>query len=121
LLLGVWCATGALAACTSSSGSSDDGCPTLSTGCPASPPSWQNDIKPLVGAYCLRCHVEGGVAPPQFEYTSYQAVYQNRSEMLTQIDQCRMPPADASPPAVMPSQQERQTLVSWLACGAPDN
>jgi hypothetical protein len=112
---------GAVAACTGSSPPSDDSCPLLSTTCPANPPSWQNDVQPLISTYCLRCHVDGGVAPPQFNYQSYQGVFANRSIMETQIFQCKMPPSDASPPAAMPTEQERQTFVSWFACDAPQN
>jgi hypothetical protein len=113
----------AVAACTGSSGPGGDGesCPTFDTSCAATPPSWQNDVQPLIGAYCLRCHVDGGVAPPQFDYSTYQGVFQSRAVILTQVDQCKMPPSDAAPPAAMPSQQERQTLISWLACNAPNN
>lgn len=89
--------------------------------CPATPPSWQNDVEPLIVTYCLTCHSDGGVAPSKFDYTSYQGVYTNRAEMLNQIYQCVMPLVDASPPAAQPSAAERQTLVSWLVCGAPDN
>jgi hypothetical protein len=120
-MLGAASLAGALAACTSSSGGSGSDCPSLSTDCPTTPPSWQNDVQPLVATYCLRCHSDGGVAPPQFNYTTYQGVFRARSVILTQLDQCLMPPADASPPAALPTPAERQTLVSWLVCGAPEN
>lgn len=114
-----WCATTGLAACNGDSGGA--GCPSLTSSCPATPPSWQNDVEPLIDTYCLSCHSEGGVAPPQFDYTTYDGVFRSRSVMVTQIIQCQMPPSDASPPAAMPSPDQRQTLVSWIACGAPDN
>ncbi len=99
----------------------DPGCAGLSTTGPATPPSWQGDVQPLIATYCLTCHSDGGVAPSTFDYTSYAGVFKNRAEMLTQIYQCLMPLTDASPPAAQPSLADRQTIVSWLVCGAPDN
>jgi hypothetical protein len=117
---------GVLAACSpgpagGDGGSDDPGCSGLTSDCPTTPPSWQTDVQPLIAEYCLRCHGDGGIEQGQFDYTTYAGVYRNRSEMLTQLYQCQMPPFDASPPATMPAQTDRQTLVSWLACGAPDN
>jgi len=114
------CVCAALAGCADSPGGGDS-CPTLTSACPSPQPSWQTDVSPFISTYCLRCHSEGGVAPPSFNYQSYQGVFQNRSTMSTVVIQCSMPPADASPPAIMPSPAERQTIVSWIACGAPNN
>jgi hypothetical protein len=112
---------GACSSGTTGGGPTDPGCAGLSTTCPGTPPSWQSDVEPLIATYCLTCHSDGGVAPATFDYTSYAGVYKNRAEMLTQVYQCVMPLVDASPPAAEPSEAERQTIVSWLVCGAPDN
>jgi hypothetical protein len=117
---------GVVAACsTGTTGGSDGGgasdCSELSTTCPGTPPSWQTDVEPLIATYCLTCHSDGGVAPATFDYTSYAGVYKNRAEMLSQVYDCVMPLIDASPAAAQPSAADRQTIVSWLVCGAPDN
>ena len=110
----------AVAACSSSSAGGGVSCPTLSTDCPSVPPDWTTDVQPLIATYCFQCHGEGGIEQSQFDYTTYAGVYKNRAEMLTQVYECAMPPYDASPPtAAFPSAQDRQTLVAWLACGAP--
>jgi cytochrome c553 len=115
-------AAGVVAACSPTSDSgAGTACPDLNTDCPSAPPSWSNDVQPILATYCLRCHGDGGVEQSQFDYTTYAGVYEHRSIMLTQVYQCQMPPSDASPPAVMPTTHDRQTLVSWLACNAPDN
>ena len=112
---------GAAAACSQSSGSSAESCPALSQDCPATPPSWQNDVQPIISGYCFPCHGDGGIEQSMFDYTSYSGVYKARASILTQVYQCQMPPSDASPPAPMPPADVRQTLISWLACGAPNN
>ena len=112
----------ALAGCSSTVGSDDpdsgsDQCPTLTGGCPATPPSWQSDVQPLVLTYCTACHGKGGVEQPTFDATSYQGVLVARSEIGTVTINCSMPPAGW--PA--PDAAQRQTLLSWVECGAPDN
>jgi hypothetical protein len=81
-------------------------------------PSWHSDVQPLVITFCDRCHGDGGIGQSFFDDTSYGGVYKARASIATQVNFCSMPPADASPPAVMPTPEERQTLLSWLACGA---
>jgi hypothetical protein len=126
-LLGAAAPVAILAACSSGTsggqgGTSDPSCNGLSSACPATPPSYQSDVQPLIVTYCYQCHGPGGIEQGQFDYTTYEGVYKNRSEMLTQVYQCQMPPYDASPPAsAMPDETARQTIVSWLACGAPNN
>lgn len=113
-----------LAACSSSS-NADAGpassCPNVSTSCPAAPPSWKNDVQPLIATYCLTCHGDGGIEQSRFDYTTYQGVYKARAAMVTQVYQCQMPPLDASPPSPPLTADQRETIVAWLACGAPQN
>jgi hypothetical protein len=110
-------AVGVFLACKPSPGIS---CPTLSTGCPSPPPDWETDVQPLFVTYSAQCHGDGGIEQAMFDYTTYQGVYGHRSQILTEVYECQMPPYDASPPtAAFPSAQERQTFISWLVCGAP--
>jgi hypothetical protein len=114
-----------MVACSNASGNPDAGtgssCPNVSTSCPATPPSWKNDVQPLIATYCLACHGDGGIEQSQFDYTTYQGVYKNRAAMVTQVYQCQMPPPDASLPAPPLTADQRETIVAWLACGAPNN
>jgi hypothetical protein len=118
-------ALGGLAACSNASNNPDAGpastCPNVSTSCPSTPPSWKNDVQPLIATYCLACHGDGGIEQSQFDYTTYQGVYKNRAAMVTQVYQCQMPPLDGSPLAAPLTADQRETIVAWLACGAPDN
>ena len=108
-------------ACSPSSGGSgaNEGCPALSTTCPTPATTWA-EVEPVIIKYCFQCHGEGGIEQSMYDYTTYAGEYKNRSEMLTQVYQCQMPPYDASPPTeVFPTAQDRQTIVAWLVCGAP--
>jgi hypothetical protein len=117
-------ALGLLAACSNGSESSPDatpGCPTFSSSCPAMQPSFQGDVQPIFATYCLSCHGDGGIEQSQLDYSTYQGVYEHRSQIVNQVSHCTMPPLDASPPLPAPSDQERQTIIAWIACGAPNN
>jgi hypothetical protein len=116
-------ALGGVAACSSDPGvgagdAGDAGCPRdLPPSCPSPPPSWQNDVQPIIASRCYGCHGDGGIEQPVFDYSTYQGVYKNRSPILDDVYACRMPLPDASPPTTA----ERETLLAWLVCGAPNN
>jgi hypothetical protein len=85
--------------------------------CPSPPPSWFNSARIIVETKCSPCHLPGGADDPQIDYSSYQRVNQGRGEMFLQVDTCAMPPSDAAALTLT----ERDTLLAWLICGAPDN
>jgi hypothetical protein len=85
--------------------------------CPSPPPSWKNDIQPIIMSRCFPCHVEGGIAGSKFVYTTYQGVFKNRADILDKIGRCVMPPPDAA----APTSYERYTLLGWIECTAPNN
>jgi hypothetical protein len=122
LLLAPAVVLGSIAAC--SNGRSDPGgqaCPVVSTDCPSTPPSWTKDVEPIVQSSCLECHSEGGIEWPLWDLSSYASVYRNRAAVLTQVYQCLMPSQDASPHVPPLTSDQRETIVSWIACNAPDN
>jgi hypothetical protein len=113
-----------------SSGSDDAGlgpgpCPNLDfpATCPVPPPSWKNDVQPLVIKYCVQCHGPGASAANQLLLGNYTEVAANRTKCWYQIDKCWMPNQDGSPPPLAyPTPAERQTMVNWMdVCNAPDN
>jgi hypothetical protein len=119
-LLGV-AGLGVLAGCSSMTGGDDSAtdCTMLTSGCPATPPSWQNDVQPIIATYCGSCHGSGGVERAMFDSTTYTSVFEARSTLATVIVNCSMPPP--SPPAPSPDAAQRQTVLSWVECNAPDN
>ena len=100
-------------------------CPQLAfpSTCPTPPPSWQNDVKPLIVEYCDQCHAPGGQAAGQVTLGTYSDVAANRTRCWQQIETCLMPNPDGSPPPLAyPTPAERQTMVTWMdVCNAPDN
>jgi hypothetical protein len=97
----------------------DDGatCPDdLPADCPEPTPSYQDEIAPIIADACVPCHGPGGPESTR-DLSTYQAVFDQRVDVLGQIYGCRMPPHGAAP--LEPD--ERQALLGWLVCGAPDN
>jgi hypothetical protein len=83
--------------------------------CPAVPPSFANDVLPLLQRDCNQtCHAPGMGQWPLVDYTD---VYDWSALISLDIDECAMPPADAG--ALTSS--DRTTLLGWLACGSPNN
>jgi hypothetical protein len=103
---------------------SDDCSSVVAPPCDGGPkpqPSFKNDVQPLIDKYCLACHGDGGIEVAMFDYTTYQGIAQHTAQMVTQVYQCAMPPLDASPLPPMPTVAERETILAWIACGAPNN
>jgi hypothetical protein len=91
--------------------------------CPSTPPSYKTDIGPLIVRDCEPCHAPGGVSQDR-DLTSYDNVYKLRTTVLTQIYGCLMPPLDAGiadAPSGPLDAGDRQLLLQWLECHAPEN
>ena len=118
-------AAAALAACSTGSGGPPQqasACDTtFDTNCDVAVPSWSQDVEPLVQKYCANCHTDGGAGMSLFNATSYATVHSGAATMATWVNNCMMPLLDATPPQAYPTDEERQTILSWIACGAPKN
>jgi hypothetical protein len=80
-------------------------------------PSYATEVAPLLARTCLpACHGAGGVEQTK-PIGTYAQVFSRRGLMLTQVNNCRMPPPDAG----VLSDQEASMLLDWLVCGAPNN
>ena len=109
----------ALSGCSGEANRSDGGgqCPNdLPPSCPATVPSYQTEIMPLLQRACTECHSASGAVPNR-PLDTYSAVYAQRQGVLTQVYGCRMPPAGAPPL----TSAERQQLLTWLVCQSPNN
>lgn len=95
------------------------GCPNDLPECPdpSAAPSYQTEVAPIIEAECLACHGPGGTEQGSHDLSTYDSLYPQRTDVLTQVYNCRMPPGGVAPL----SPDDRQTLLTWLVCGAPDN
>jgi hypothetical protein len=123
-----WVAAAALGAGCSSSPPPADPCPDdLPASCPTPSPSYASDIAPIVQQYCFPCHATGGIEAEHFDYSTYAGLYASRAVVLTQVNDCLMPPSAPIPgygvdAGTAPLTTEaRLALLGWLVCGAPDN
>jgi len=75
------------------------------------------DVEPIIDARCNACHGVGGIEQSVFDFSTYTGVHKSFGSILGQVNACLMPPPDAG--ALLPA--ERQTLLAWLVCAAPNN
>jgi uncharacterized membrane protein len=92
--------------------------------CPeAGAPSFAGDVYPNVFVpVCANCHAPGG-QEATMPFTSYAQIYGTNGNVAREIfnqvfESCLMPPSNAPAPL---TDDQRQTLLDWFACGAPDD
>ncbi len=114
-----WMALAALASgCASHDESATASCPRdLPSACPATPPSYARDVAPIIGSKCFPCHGPGGIEDTTHDLATYDHVFAQRTDALTQVYSCAMPTKDGTPLTAA----ERATLLAWLVCHAPNN
>ena len=96
---------------------SEASCPRdLPASCPTPAPSYQAQVKGLIGTYCGDCHSPTGQASDRLLDT-YDHVFQRRSTVLSFTYSCAMPPAEFP----QPTEVERVAILGWLVCGALDD
>lgn len=86
-------------------------------------PTWEADVKPLMAASCVSCHVEGGIAP--FALTSYEQVSAMKDAVRLAVESRRMPPYLAGDGCADYADDQRLSpeqvamLGAWAEAGAP--
>ena len=84
--------------------------------------SYEKDVAPILVEKCMKCHVEGGIAPWQMK--NYEAVFGWSTMMREVLRTKRMPPWHADPhyglwkDDLSLTTKELQTLVHWIDAGA---
>ncbi len=95
---------------------------------PSGPPTYHQDIAPLIERRCLACHQPGHIGP--FSLDGWSSVQPRAQQLAAAVVARRMPPLpptqksdDDCPqiddPRNMPD-AERQLLADWVAAGAPE-
>jgi hypothetical protein len=86
--------------------------------CPDAAPSYTTEVAAIIARKCTVCHRAGGLEPAnQFDTWAKIKKNNNNIHMLTQVYSCKMPQACGEP--LTPG--EKQTMLQWLVCGAPNN
>lgn len=86
------------------------------------PPSWNQDVAPIIAQRCASCHYDGGVAP--FALVSYQDVAKRSTFILKVLDAGIMPPWLPGEGSLEFAQSrelpagELEILRKWVAAGA---
>jgi hypothetical protein len=94
------------------------GCLYQTPVCPDPPPSYAGEVNAIIQATCVGCHGPGGQEAIR-PFTTWQDIdsHAYAGPMQRQVLGCLMPPADS--PQL--SDAQKQALVGWLTCGAPNN
>ncbi|HEX4405315.1 MAG TPA: hypothetical protein VH560_10835 [Polyangia bacterium] len=96
-------------------------CPAVSQVCPSPAPTFSGQAQAIIRSTCLpACHEPGGIEAnrPMQTYAQISALSR---DILSQIDQCRMPILADGTPTSFASPEDKDTLIAWLVCGAMDN
>ena len=93
-------------------------CPGVTVeSCPDEVPSYEHEIAPLMEARCQTCHAAKNDAG-LWSLGDQESVADWSVTILRQIRSCSQPPPDSG---VYLTATERNTLETWLVCGAPNN
>jgi hypothetical protein len=92
-------------------------CPDVPGSCPtpdaASPLPTYDDVSPILERDCIPCHAANTGGKDE---SSYPLVLGQKSAILYQVGSCLMP----LPGSPQLSAAERNTLLTWLVCGAQE-
>jgi hypothetical protein len=84
--------------------------------CPATPPSYKNDVAPIITRECSACHYAGSTIA-RGVFSTYAQLQGGRGSVLDEVYACKMPVAPVRPLTA----SDRTTLLEWIECGGPDN
>ncbi len=109
--------------CGSSSDAADAGtcpdaaaCTFIDPKCTTPTPSYSATVHELLVTTCVNCHYPDSKLA-QSSLTTYEDVHLVFGAALDQVSNCLMPPQGYCPL----NDEQRTELLTWLACGAPEN
>jgi hypothetical protein len=113
---------GALAGCSSSDDAAVDAavCARVDPSCPSAVPSYAATVAPIIQGACTPCHHPDSTYA-RSSLTSHADVELVYGSALGQVSACLMPPAGPAAGQKPLTDDERDALLAWLACGAPNN
>ena len=89
----------------------------LPDSCPMPVPSWSGQVSEIFMTRCAPCHFPGGVEDSAEDFSTYAGVSRIAGTIEGQIASCAMPPSDAGALGAA----EREAVLAWFACMAPNN
>jgi uncharacterized membrane protein len=92
-------------------------CPVLPSECPAVVPSYANEVAPIIATHCGQCHTREDISGP-WPLDDPTDVADWATQIQLDLSECLMPPRETDAPL---SDADRETLHTWLMCGAPVN
>jgi hypothetical protein len=97
----------------------DSACPPGPPTCPSPAPSYATQVSGIIQTNCVPCHGPGGVEAtlPFATYDDITGTSGRYMDMYFQLHACKMPPPDAG----QPSEADREAILAWLLCQAPNN
>lgn len=92
-------------------------CEPTPSACPGEAPSYSGEIAGIFERHCGACHIEGNLGGP-WPFRDWHDISDWALSIRISLEECLMPPPESDAPL---SPADRETLQTWLACGAPDN
>jgi hypothetical protein len=81
--------------------------------CAGAPPTYTDDIRPILERRCFKCHAGDGAAADEHDFSQVQTLWAQKTALAGEIVTCAMPPSPEPPVA----DAEAQVLLRWVACG----
>jgi len=94
--------------------------------CMDPPPSYKNDVEPIVKERCAPCHFPGGISDQVEDFSTLAGVANAGTAIINQLvgpPPCQMPPINGNAMyGIAPGTADQEdTLVQWILCGEPNN
>jgi hypothetical protein len=81
--------------------------------CAGSPPTYTDDIRPILERRCFKCHAGDGAAADEHDFSQAQTLRAQKVAFASEIGSCAMPPFPEPPMA----DAEAELMLRWVACG----
>ena len=94
-------------------------CPSEQPTCANNAPSYEDEIAPIFAEHCRECHSPGGLAERKKRFDDYAQVKDAAGTIYRNVYGCVMPKQPEPQPPF--SLEDRQKLLLWLKCDAPNN
>jgi hypothetical protein len=81
--------------------------------CAGPPPTYTDDVRPILERRCFKCHAGDGAAADEHDFSQVQILRAQKTALAGEIGTCSMPPSPEPPVA----DAEAEVLLRWVACG----